>query len=638
MNTYDHRIDELFSTITDLSHVQNINREAFNDISKVLLSFHDIELNLNTKTVCDASMGHGKSSVLVSYLKWITQQKTKTPLLIAIKEKQLAHEIYTQVSRVSPNSIVNIDSDNKNLYEADLINYQIVIIQHQRLKNLALGFGNVYDYQYFTKDKATWGISNQQEKIKRKLIIDEKPDFVDSVIFDINSINNVLDWFEDLAEPLKLTSSQIQNLKFYIMLLLGEQTVINISDHTTSLLTNNDVESIRGKNLLSILKQMKEHDGNKTKYDSLNKLKHFSKLLKVDNYGRIDDYNYNKAGRKIIISKLIDYSNIDMHLLVFDGTARANGLQYGRLNYKWAKIDNRNDYSRLSLHIDKINTTKYSRSKEGKPTQKAISKRIRELRQSHDKLFVLPTKDEISIYISEYAIKENEKDLYFDNELNHTKGINILNTTGKNFLKDYNNLYLTCLPKRNADYYKCLAIAFFGDDVLNLVTNNDSDNGEWFQDSKLELIYTHDLYSEILQIIHRSALRIIDNKQPIHIYLAYEEEKDRYNYDGYRITPISEFINTYYLKGNAKIEYNTLTDMSLYGRDKKIEGFAELIKQQLQNVNELTVNKIGLTFSNYIKKHWESQKDYIIGEFSYHGINIYIDESDKRKTKKVKLL
>lgn len=634
MNKFDPRIDELFSTITDLSHVQNINRNAFNDISQALLTFHDIDINSTekaNKTVCDASLGHGKTTSIIAYLKWITKQEIKQPILLAVKEKQLAHEIYNSVLQVAPNSIINIDSENRNFYESDLYKYQIVIIQHQRLKNLALGFGELYAYDNFAASKPSTDIK-KQKRIKRKLIIDEKPDFVDSVIFDINSINNILDWFEELSEPLKISPIQIQKYKSYIMFLLSEQLADNLTDHTYSLFQKNDDGTIRGKNLLDIIEKMKAHDENKNKFESLNKLKHFERLLTEDDYGRIDDYDYYKTGRKIIVSKLLDYSILNMHLLVFDGTARANGLQYVTLKFKWAKVENRNDYSRLFIQVDNINTTKYSRSKEGNPTQKAIAKRIRELYKIHNDLFVLPMKDEISTYINEYAIKDEDKHYYIDNQAEHIKGVNLLNTTGKNFLHNRTSLYLTSLPKKNADYYKCLAIAFYGNDLSNLMTNKETDNGDWFRDCKLEMIYKHDLYAELLQIIHRSALRKIDEKQPIHIYIAYnEDDKTNTKVETFTIEPISNNLNERYLKGDVNLlPHYTITDMSLYGRDKKIEGFAKQINEKLsiQHNNELSIGKISTSFSKYIRTNWATKSDEINEQLKIFNVEV-IEKKDR---------
>jgi hypothetical protein len=637
MNSDDQRIDELFSTIDDLSHVQSINRLAFNDIAKVILSFHDNYIQEGIKQVCDASMGHGKTTVLIAYLKWITKQQPKQPILVAVKERHLAHEIYTQVSKVAPNDIINIDSDNKELYESDLQYYQIVIIQHQRLKNLALGFGNVYNYQYYIRDKATWGNSNETEKIKRQLIIDEKPDFVDSTIFDINSENNVLDWFEDLAQPLKLTPIQTQRFKYYINFLLSEQLFQNMLDKTTALLTDEYKNSIATKNLLEILKQMQEHEQNKTKYDSLNKLKHFKKLLKEDGYGRIDDYEFYKSGRKIIISKLIDYSKLKMNILIFDGTAKANAIQYVKAGYDFIHIENRNNYSRLYIQIDNINTTKYSRNKDGYPTQKAIANRIKSLQKVHNDLFVLPMKDEIEIYRELGVIKDHDYSFYKDTS--HEKGIHLLNTIGKNILKDRTAIYLTCLPRRNADYYKQIAIALFGNDVM-LHVNNETDKYNWFQDEKLEMVYRSELYAELLQIIHRTALRKIGSKEPIYVYMAYDEEKDDTRFASFTIEPISLNLTKIFLKGAHLLPTHYIVDMSLYGRDKKIENFAKMIKEKLEQLNqkEMSVSKISSSLNDYLKKHWNDQKEYIIKEFHQYGIKIYIDEKDKRRTKRVRLI
>ncbi|MGM7720529.1 hypothetical protein [Metabacillus sp. Hm71] len=618
----DKRINELYSTITDLSHATNINKDAFKDISNVLLSFHDSHNIEGIKQVCNASMGHGKSTVLESYLIWITKQRYKQPVLIAIREKQLAHRIYKKVSNVSHSSIINLDADNKNLYESDLHKYQIVIIQHQRLKNFGLGFGNPYNYSYYN--------NKSKERIKRLLIIDEKPDFIDSAIFDITKDNNVLEWFDNLAEPLNILPRTLQKHKSYITFLLSEELADNNEDITQSLFRN-ESNNIRSKGLLSVLNEMKEHENNKNKYESLNKLKHFKKLLKVDGYGRIDDYVFNSVGRKIIVSKYIDYSSLGMNILVFDGTAAANVSQYVKGNYKGIPVINRNDYTRLNLHTDKINTSKYSRNKPGNPTQKAISKRINELQNIHNDLFILPMKEEIKIYLNEKAIKENDKQLYFDNEEDQTKGINLLNTIGKNQLNDVNSLYLTCLPKRNADYYKQIAIALY-DVNVSLMTSEDTDNSKWFQDTKLESVYKGDLYAELLQIIHRTALRNIDKKDTIDIYIAFDDEPTNLN-NSFEHEPILENIKRIHLKSECNLSYpNQLYDMTMYNRDKTLDKFIQIIKDK--NINGLTsVGKISQSFRQYLKKHYDNKQaeiDHCLSEAGYKIVLVkdrYADNS-----------
>lgn len=642
-NNIDQYLPELYSHISNPSRAQNINKEAFHDISRVLLSFHFNHSNEYDKLVAIASMGHGKTTSLISYLKWITTQNYKQPLLVAVKEKQLAHEIYNQVHSFSPSSIINIDAENKNLHEDDLYKYQIVIIQHQRLKNLALGFGNIFNYQYFyTKKKADWGESKGNERVKRLFIIDEKPDFHDSVIFDITNQNNVLEWFDDLAEPMKILPRKLQKYKSYIVFLLSEQLADNSTDITTKLFKDDDLKGERSKDLLELLDSMKEHEGNKNKYESLNKMKHFRKLLKKDDYGRIDDYEFGTIGRKIIISKIITYDKFKTRILIFDGTAQATSFQYAKAGFKGKILTNRNDYTRLDIQVDNINTTKYSRSKADHSTQKAIAKRIKEIQQHDKELFVLPMKDEINIYMSEGVIPDKDKLYYYDNETQHTKGINLLNTVGKNVLHNKTSLYMTCLPKKNADYYKQIAIAVYGNE-LSLLTSTETDKGNWFQDEKLEGIYRGELYSEILQIIHRTALRKINSKEKITIYMAYDEESlDKYAHlSKYTIKPISENLKHLFLNKECNIlPQHDIVNMSLYGRDKKIEAFAIKAKEMIVKSNKevINANLISNVFKKFLHNHWDSKQDVIKREFRIHGLIIYVDEQDKRKPKKVKLI
>jgi|GEM_PF-4619085 len=303
MNKFtDPRINYLFSTLSP-SHAKNINEDAFEDIANVMLNFNDCFGHSQVKQVCDASMGHGKSTVIKAFLKWLIKHYPEKPYLLAVKEKQLAADIFKEVSDMYPQSIANVDAENKKKYSGDLNKYQIVIIQHQRLKDLVMGYGSINSYQYYKYSKSTFG-KPRLKNIKRQMIIDEKPDFVDSEIYDITNRNNVLDWFEHLAEPLKILPPQLQKHKSYITLLLQEQLADNNTDHTVKLISSDDVDSKRYNELLSVIGSMKEHPDNITKFKSLNRLKHFEKLLTEDNYGRIDDYDFHVAGRKIIVSKL----------------------------------------------------------------------------------------------------------------------------------------------------------------------------------------------------------------------------------------------------------------------------------------------------------------------------------------------
>lgn len=590
-------------------HLEILNAEAYNDICKILIDFHNHQNEFySSKWVCNAPMGHGKTTAIISYLKW----NSKEPILLCVREKQLAHEIYEEVKKIN-DSIINLNADNKEVFEEDLLNYQIVIIQHERLKNLALKFGNMFNYQYYKKGR---------NKTKRKLIIDERPIFHDSATYDITSNNNVLEWFDALSKPFKYKPLTIQKYKSYITYLVSSQLADNHTDVTTALINEDDSNHIKTKELKSFLVEMEEHPDNADNYNALNSLKHFKKLLKVEGYGRIDDYTYNKTGRKIIVSKFIDYGSLRMNLIVFDGTATVTSLLY-KNDYELKEVLNRNDYSRLTIHNDQLNTSLYSRSKDNNSTQRTISERILELKNIHHNLFVLPMKNEISIYKSNGAIKEEDLHYYKDDINNQNKGLNLLNTTGKNALNNLYSLYIPCLPKRNAEYYKELAIAIYGEDV-SLLTSKDNDNGNWFQDDKLEEVYKQELYSEILQIIHRTALRKIDEQEQVDIFLTYDDSRNSSNYD---YKPLVLELRDIYKLDNVNIKLEKLINTVDYGRDKILDGYLEII-DKMNIVGETPVSKVNNSFKNYIKKHFTDKEDMINSYFIKNGYKI-IEKKDR---------
>ncbi|WGT37965.1 hypothetical protein QH639_19375 [Lysinibacillus sp. 1 U-2021] len=594
---------ELINYLTP-QHQKNINKDAFSDIAHILLDFHNHKNELyTTKWVCNASMGHGKTTVITSYLKW---NKTE-PILLCVKEKQLAHEIYTKVSKINP-SIINLNADNKELYEMDLSKYQIVIIQHERLKNLTLNFGNIYNYQFY--------IHNGM-RVKRKLIIDERPPFHDAVTYDITSHNNVLEWFDSLSQPFKYKPLTIQKYKSYVIYLVSCQLADNATDITDTLIHKDEWNSTKTKDLITFLNDMRDHPDNTDKYNSLNALRHFKKLLKTKGYGRIDDYTYNKTGRKIIVSKYIDYSKLKMNMVIFDGTATITHLPYQN-HYELKEVKNRNNYTRLYLYNDQMNTSLYARSKDNKGVQKTIATRINQLNRVHNDLFLLPMKDDINIYHKEKAITEEQMQLYKDDKQSQTKGLNLLNTTGKNALNSITTLYLPCLPKRNAEHYKEIAISLY-DNEVSLLTSENKDNGKWFQDERLEKVYQLELYAEILQIIHRTALRNIDSNEKINVYFAYYDVRES---NSYEYVPLLEGINKMYMnnKANIPVAYK-LYSMYDYGRDKKLDSFIEVINS-MNIVDPVPISEVSQSFKRYIHNHYNNKKETIDNYFSNSGYKI----------------
>jgi hypothetical protein len=597
-------------TYLSVSERQYINQSAFSDIAAVFINYLDTyKQGKSTCEVCDASMGHGKTTTLICLIKWMIDKNIDIPLLLVTREISLADRIYESINSYRPGTIANVTRQNKEYIEKSLLSYQFIIIQQQRLKNLALGYGNKSLYNYWHD-----GVS----KYVRALIIDEKPIMNSSDIFNIGNQESVMNWFDELAKPDDLTVDNIQKMRQTIINVINQQIDGNITTYTSAM-----PKTIEITNLLNLMNDMKKDKRNSGQFDMLQRMAHFKKIITRNKAGRIDEYHVaNRQGKKIFVSEYIDYrKKMKMNILILDGTAHETGLQYR--GYKAQHVINRNDYSRLHLHVDEINTSADSRNKKGHTTQKAIARRINEVRRIHNDLFVLPMKDEITIYKKLGAITDND-----------LGKINLLNTTGKNDLGDYHSLYLTSLPRRNPDYYKAIALAFWPDCDLTISTDNNDAN--WFTDDHLEWIYRGELKAELLQIIHRTALRHIDSNDEIDVYIAYDEGLDRVGAH----YPIALNINENYMNGKAIISYHKLIDMSLYGRQSIVTSFAT---DTLFMVNSFglelpcRVGEIDDKFRIFLKNHWDKQHNdinYIMNEFS---LEIYIDNHD-HNNKKVRFI
>ncbi|MBS4194673.1 hypothetical protein [Lederbergia citri] len=646
----------MFNYISE-DHQRNIHISAFGDIANVFLELkseydsqlkqliNKEEINDNVQWVCNASMGHGKTTALKCFLKHLVSEgnsKRRIPVLLVIREKGMAEEIFEEMQEFNSGCVLLVNSENKKEVEPYVPYHQIVIITHSRLDNLTLGYGNLNTYKMWQQYRDGWSIhrkldpKNLISKRYRLLIIDEKPSFVNGSIFDIGSKNNTLDWFDDLVSPLELNPYETQTYKSEIIKLIAHQLAINTSSVTTSLIPENE-NSIFLKNLKRNLKKMKENEFNKPKISSLKQLRHFEKLLKKDGAGRIDDYQIKgQSGRKIIISEKIDYSKLKLNTLILDGTAQLTWQQYSGL-FIPKIVKNYNDYRRLNFNIENINTSKYSRSKIGNTTQKAISNRILELKQIHTDMFVLPVKSDIPIYKNEGAIGKDIS--FFEQEKSNgeAKPINLLNTTGKNELKDRKSLFLTSLPKMNADYYKMIAIALYGNDIsLNMSNDNLSDN--WFDDEKLQSVYMGEMFAEICQIIHRTALRKINSKDTIDIYIAYDDEdneKIMSKPNGAKTLLLSETLNVRYFNRQANIKHHSVVDESLYGRGNKVRQFAEEIDRWIRlnitvyndlprRVGEIDKEgELGKKFRQWLKRNWTDEKIEMINNvFAEYGLVI----------------
>jgi hypothetical protein len=629
-------VAEMWATLT-LDHAQNINREVFNDISNLMLDLQEkyIEQKVNYKNpdykkeqvnwVCNAAMGHGKSTVITAWLKLLMSDTYKTwehiPALIAVRNNEMGYQLEESLNEYKEGSALYVDAENKDAVKDLIPDTQFLIISHSRLKLLASKIGNLQNYD-------TW--INKQPKFptkrKRILLIDEMPTWENELILDIGRDNNPLKWFDSLLVNAELSPYEAQFFRTILIGYIGKQLYFNESDFTTRLIPRGDEE---GKKLLDTIKELPNYEGNKGNVTDLIKLKLLSRVLRKDKYGRIDDYiEHGKiVGRKIIISKNIDYKKLGMNTLIFDGTANVTKPVYTLRGYEIKDIENRNDYSRFNYHVREIKTTNGALERKDKATQKAILDDIMKLKETYPDLVILCPRDDIEFFKSSGAINEEDLMEYEDDGVK--RAVNVFNTTGFNKFKDRKALYITKLPKMHPDYYKTKIIALTDDVVKKSVSiemNTDPSVKQWFKQIDTDIFYKNYLLAELLQIIHRTALRKIDEKDQIHVFMAYDETNEGWS--------ISNALNIRYFNYKAQTKTCTVANPYLYNRNEKIEVHASMIKAELDTgkygwgkyqVKVSKLGQIGKDFTKWLNnknKPWHTQKDSILETFKKYDMTI----------------
>ncbi|WP_010500102.1 hypothetical protein [Paenibacillus elgii] len=662
---HENIIKQLFAYL-DTERQRNLHMEAFKEISNVFLGFHDEyktqrmqflndeKQNERVSWVCDASMGHGKSTVLECFLKWLIDEsnpRQRVPVLLVIREKLEAEKLAHKLNEFRHNSCLKLDADNRETMEKYISLYQIVIITHSRLDNLALGMGKKRIYkvweQYESIDWAFGGLKEPKliNKSHRLLIVDEKPSFVNSATFDVGKANNCLKWFDSIIKDDDADPVSMQSIRTYIMLLMLEQLEKNPTTVTTALASRLDKQTDRHKRLTSLIgKALK--DRKMSDLSEFKTMKLFSKLLRKDGIGRIDRYkDKSRIGMKIIVSEKIDYSKIGLNMLVLDGTCHANKIQYALSNFKLKHVKNFNNYGRLKLHQRGIKTSANARTKESESVQETIANDIKKLRLLYgDQMFVIPLDSDIEKYRKFDVYPESHFKYYVDSK--QSKKIHLMNTIGKNYLLHYKSLYLTSLPRMHPDFYKEIGIAFYGGD-LNLEFNEDNNALKWFADHRLDEIYNGMIYSELLQIIHRSSLRVIEPsrlKDEINIYIAFDDSNGNDVLEF--IQPFLYNMNSLYLFKHAEVKRMNLNNIINYGVRDGAEEFIkksdEWIKNNISTIREsfrkILVSEIGKKsdgddrlgekFRKFIQRH-KDKLDELNEVFKPYGYQVEMGKNKK---------
>lgn len=210
-------INELTRTLPnylDRDYIGKLHSDAFRDVLDVLAEFiqksTEVENNDYLSWVCNAVMGSGKSTAIEVLLKYLGDMRINTPILLVFAEKNLMKRIYDSVNiygrEKGNNFLIDfVDSENVQLVQHTLNQYQFVCITQQRYRDLILGYGNWSDYKYYK-----YGHNGFHKTIERLTIVDEMPILFDSCVFDPASRDNSVDWFDILAEESELSASEKQ--------------------------------------------------------------------------------------------------------------------------------------------------------------------------------------------------------------------------------------------------------------------------------------------------------------------------------------------------------------------------------------------------------------------------------------------
>ena len=496
--------------------------------------------------VLDAKPGHGKTTALYLVAKYINFMEKSTGIIIILKEKSQQDELkefidygkYSFIQHYGESNYTNrdilyINSDNISYAQKYIEDAKVVVVTHARLEQLLLnrpsylkgeGVGNYFDGE---------NLLNWHGK-RRKIIIDEAPEFFQSNIFGLDSMDwvdpafNILQTNKKLNEKLMEKSLSFTDFKLFvrstIQYSVGMELIFNKNTYTSKL--SNHVRDNIHLEILDlffcytrvVLKNMKADQ------DFVNKFKWLDGLYHENYVGYINpEQHFNH--KNILCNQIIEYQSLGP-VLILDGSASYTKTKYEKLGYSLIHTPDYTKYDRLKIIVRNIKTTSGTRKNPKRTTQKLIAQDIKNILFELDGLSVFPlmTKKEIAIYQALEVITEDQLQYFQLDFESNSLPMNLLNTRGKNHLAEETVLYLTSLPIKPPDYYKQLALSLNNRVAeLSLILNKSEEDGlNWFKDPFIQKIYSEEILSELVQIIHRTNVRRLneDSDKPVYIYIA----------------------------------------------------------------------------------------------------------------------
>lgn len=622
--------------LLDEEREQSLHKDAFEDTYKKIKQFSEQsqKINYHNKSelenikesfvhqVLCSPPGHGKTTALEYHIKQeiIKTKARKNSYLLVFNNKDTMNTFYESIMKFANeykfmNAIIAIDESNVNQFKERLNCYQIVCIVQQRLRDLAIGFGDVNLFLKYVYADEKLGKS-RKITTSRTVIIDEMPIFFNSVVFDIGKENNMLDWYDAFAKNTSdkdLDSKGKNKGRLYISKLINAE--LNNIGNTTLKLNRSIVSTNEEVELLNILKALNK---NSSDNNSINRYNMFMRLLNEDNVGAIN----NKSQKNILCSDFIDYKPFG-NILILDGTAKESATIYNRAGFQIEYVHNYHRYTdRLRFITNKINTSSYKRDDPKGDIKEQIAEDIIKKRSRGINILPIPAKNDIGTYLKLGAITPEQHDKFFmDRQYeDDSMAINIHNLTGKNDLSQYNHIALLNLPILRPDEYRLQAIAIFGTSIdLRLVKElNDNKEkqlhkGKWFVDQRLQNLFIEQQKAELSQIIHRSSIRNINSDEKVMIHMYHNKENVT--------VMLGEVFNLTY-KNFLNIDIQKKNSSKV-----KCKKWAEQINTYLRNIpnKEFTAFQAGgKNFRYWINDNWNENEMTIRRIFNEYKITIEI--------------
>ncbi|WP_238653562.1 DEAD/DEAH box helicase family protein [Paenibacillus piscarius] len=598
----------------------NLHPQAYEDTLDVLKNYvSTCNKQKDVHWVCNSAPGQGKTTALKALTKELALKRAAIPLLIVFNNKDTMNSYYEEINEFAlghhrPFLVQYLNEDNFTKVYDEIDQYQVLCITQQRLRDLRLGHGDSFKIMYEAKEG--------QRARERLIIIDEIPVFVNDVDFDISSKDNAVDWFDHLGEVSSLDEEDVQFGRILINKLIARE--MEVGGQITKNLFRYIEGGESGVRLNEILSKLKLDTAKREHVDKYN---WFLKLLRQDNVGVLDRSKY---GTKIMCAEAIDYKPMG-NVLILDGTSDLMPSFYS--GYIMKEVKNYHNYKgRLNLHHRAVSTSASSRTPE---TVELIAEDMFKLRTKYGEILPLMAKRDVQRYIDMKVIAGNQISLFETKtirdfaESHGEMPLNIFNTVGKNVLSDFDSLALLNLPIRYPSSYKKYAIALFGTETN--IRINDGNFSNWFEDDAVQRLYEEVFMADIVQLIHRCALRNINEATPVHIFLYTNQKR------------WVERLQEHFGLPNRNV---TKVQLKSKGQEKFIIDCEKWAVKSLEYCKaELKVNKSpfgvsvfstaigGDKFKEWLKRHWkdEIKRGNITEVFEKVGVAIRVTSAGHKK-------